>query len=121
MKSIESVVLFVEDIAASKGFYAGLLGLEPLALSPSFASFALEPGPKLELWERKKVQPAATATGGGAELCFSLPDAASLNELFEEWKGRGIAFAQVPTAMVFGLSFVALDPDGHRIRVTAGG
>ncbi len=30
-----------------------------------------------------------------------------------------LPIAQPPTAMDFGLTFVALDPDGHRLRVFA--
>jgi hypothetical protein len=32
---------------------------------------------------------------------------------------RGLPIAQAPTAMDFGPTFVALDPDGHRLRVFA--
>jgi hypothetical protein len=30
-----------------------------------------------------------------------------------------LKIAQAPTAMDFGMTFVALDPDGHRLRVFA--
>jgi catechol 2,3-dioxygenase-like lactoylglutathione lyase family enzyme len=114
------VVLYVEDIAKSKAFYTGLLGRGPRELSPSFVSYDLDSGLKLELWERDKVRPAPTGTGGGCELCMVLPDAASVNSLYEEWKGKGVIFALEPFRAVFGLTFVALDPDGHRLRVNAG-
>ena len=44
-----------------------------------------------------------------------------VKRLYAEWKGRGLVFALEPTTLPFGFTFVALDPDGHRIRVIAGG
>ncbi|MEB4632395.1 VOC family protein [Burkholderia contaminans] len=37
--------------------------------------------------------------------------------LHEAWKALGVPFEQEPMTAVFGLTFVALDPDGHRLRV----
>jgi catechol-2,3-dioxygenase len=119
MYPIDSVVLYVEDIAVSKRFYAELLESNPQQLSPTFVSFELEAGPKLELKQRAESVPPATITGGGGELSILIPDAASLTMLFEKWKSRGVRFLQTPTTVVFGLTFVALDPDRHRIRVSA--
>jgi len=34
-----------------------------------------------------------------------------------EWKKLGVSIEQDLHEAVFGLTFVALDPDGHRIRV----
>lgn len=119
MYAFDSIVLYVEDIAVSAKFYAELLGASPEVLSPTFMSFELTPTMKLELKERSASKPAATVTGGGTELCMTVSDAASLNELFDLWRDRGYEFAQTPTTLVFGLTFVAQDPDGHRIRVSA--
>ncbi len=63
--------------------------------------------------------PPSTTTGGGTEMCIRLHDEEALNRLFEEWKARGVGFARPPTTLVFGRSFVALNPDGHRIRAFA--
>jgi predicted enzyme related to lactoylglutathione lyase len=71
------------------------------------------------LWSRHTVTPAATATGGGGELAFTVTDAAAVRHLHAAWRGRGLAIAQAPTDMDFGHCFVALDPDGHRLRVFA--
>ena len=35
------------------------------------------------------------------------------------WQGLGVPVIQAPTEMDFGLTFTALDPDGHRLRVFA--
>jgi catechol-2,3-dioxygenase len=119
MYAIDSLVLYVEDIAVSKAFYAALLERSPQELSPTFVSFEVGSGMKLELKERAAAQPPATITGGGTELSLQAPGAASLNRLYEQWKSKGARFAQTPTHLVFGLTFVALDPDQHRIRVFA--
>ncbi|MEZ9056358.1 glyoxalase, partial [Vibrio sp. 10N.247.311.26] len=39
--------------------------------------------------------------------------------LFEKWKEQGVNFAQESEESVYGINFVALDPDGHRLRVFA--
>jgi hypothetical protein len=49
-----------------------------------------------------------------------LPDEDSLKRLYDQWKGRGVEFPQSPVKAVFGLTFVARDPDGHRLRAVVG-
>jgi catechol 2,3-dioxygenase-like lactoylglutathione lyase family enzyme len=120
MPGFNVVVLYVKDINVSKAFYTGLLGGSPKELSPTFMSYQLDSGMVLELWQLDKVHPAASITGGGSELCIVLADADSMNRLYDEWKGRGVQFLQSPTRAVFGLTFVAKDPDGHRLRAVAG-
>ena len=39
--------------------------------------------------------------------------------MHEAWSQRGLRIAQAPVGMDFGHTFVALDPDGHRLRVFA--
>jgi catechol 2,3-dioxygenase-like lactoylglutathione lyase family enzyme len=119
MFALDSIVLYVESISASKKFYTELLGSSAQELSPTFLSFELEAGLKLELKQRAQSLPPSTTTGGGTEMCIRLHDEEALNRLFEEWRARGVGFAQPPTTLVFGRSFVALDPDGHRIRAFA--
>jgi predicted enzyme related to lactoylglutathione lyase len=36
---------------------------------------------------------------------------------FTDWKRRGLNIIQEPVQMDFGYTFVAADPDGHRLRV----
>jgi catechol 2,3-dioxygenase-like lactoylglutathione lyase family enzyme len=113
------VILYVESPAASAAFYADLLGRKPVESSPSFAMFALESGLMLGLWSRRTVAPAATAPSGGGELAFTAADAAAVDALHRDWTKRGLAVIQPPTDLDFGHTFVALDPDGHRLRVFA--
>jgi catechol 2,3-dioxygenase-like lactoylglutathione lyase family enzyme len=111
------ILLYVESPAASARFYAELLGKPPIESSPSFAMFTLESGVRLGLWSRRTVTPAATASPGAGEIAFAFADNDTVDRTFAEWRGRGLPIAQEPTDLDFGRTFVALDPDGHRLRV----
>ncbi|WP_251865670.1 VOC family protein [Achromobacter sp. Marseille-Q4962] len=111
------VLLYVDKPEASAAFYSALLARSPIERSPTFALFALDTGLKLGLWSRHTVEPAPAGRGGGAEIGFRLPDADAVNRRHRDWSLRGLAILQPPTDMDFGRSFVALDPDGHRLRV----
>jgi catechol 2,3-dioxygenase-like lactoylglutathione lyase family enzyme len=114
------IILYVENPQASAGFYEGLLGKPPLEASPTFAMFALPSGVMLGLWSRHTCEPAAAATlGGGGEIAFAVADNDEVTTLFDDWRRRGLRIAQQPVDLDFGHTFVALDPDGHRLRVFA--
>ncbi len=113
------IILYVDDPLASAAFYADLLGSQPAEAAPTFALFALPSGLKLGLWSRHTVAPAATAAGGGGEIGFPLGDVVAVDALHAAWSGRGLRTLQAPVDMDFGRTFVALDPDGHRLRVFA--
>lgn len=108
------------DPTRSAAFYADLLGKPPVEASPTFAMFALQGGLHLGLWAAHTVQPAATAVGGG-ELAIAVDGVPSVQALHRAWAAKGLPIAQLPVAMDFGFTFVALDPDGHRLRVFAPG
>ena len=112
------ILLYVRSPQASAGFYASLLGRQPVEASPTFALFALESGVMLGLWSSQTVTPAATPVGG-SELAFAVADKAAVDATHADWSGRGLPIAQLPTDLDFGYTFVALDPDGHRLRVFA--
>jgi catechol 2,3-dioxygenase-like lactoylglutathione lyase family enzyme len=120
MSKFSFVLLYVEDPPASADFYARLLGKPVIETSPTFAMLPLGDEVMLGLWSRRTVEPVATAPGGG-EVAFTVADAAEVERTHDEWKKRGLPIAQKPTAMDFGHTFVALDPDGHRLRVFAAG
>ena len=113
------ILLYVDSAATSTAFYADLLGKAPIQSTPTFSMFALDSGIRLGLWSRRDVKPAAMASGGAAELALSVADRGAVNALHEQWAERGVAIAQRPAPMDFGYSFVALDRDGHRLRVIA--
>jgi predicted enzyme related to lactoylglutathione lyase len=111
------IILYVDSPEASARFYAGLIGAEPLEASPTFTMFALPSGAMLGLWSRHTVEPAAQAAGGGGEIAMTVADKAAVDARHADWQGRGLAILQPPTELDFGRTFVALDPDGHRLRV----
>ncbi len=113
------VVRYVDSPPASAAFYTKLLGCEPVEASPTFTLFVLEAGLKLAFWSRHTVEPAAAASPGAGELGFAMPDLAALEGCHADWAARGLMIVQPPTLMDFGHSFMALDPDGHRLRVFA--
>lgn len=113
------MLFFVESPAASATFYGMLFGLEPVEISPTFALFALSSGLMLGLWSKHSAEPRPGAGAGGTELGLTVEDYDDVDAAHADWKGRGIAILQPPIDMDFGRTFVALDPDGHRLRVFA--
>lgn len=119
MNDLHIVILYVDYPPASAAFYADLLGRPAVEVSPTFALFVLPSGIRLGLWSRHTVEPAAGAPAGAGEIGFTVADADAVNALHGDWVRRGLTIAQAPTAMDFGHTFVAQDPDGHRLRVFA--
>ena len=111
------VLFYVEDVARSQAFYESLLGRPALEASPGFAMFEAAPGVRLGLWKAAAVQPKANAPGG-AEFCVAV-DESEIEPMARAWGAKGVEIALLPTRLDFGLNFVALDPDGHRLRVFA--
>ena len=111
------VILYVENPVSSATFYSDLFGVQPVESAPTFVLFVLESGLKLGLLSTQSAEPAASAQGGGAELVIMLPHAEVLHALYADWIKRGVPILQLPTEKHYGLTFVALDPDNHRLRV----
>src|SRR5262249_28207285 len=118
MSNFSFVLLYVDNPPASASFYADLLDTKPVETSPTFAMLPLKADVMLGLWSRRTVEPIPSAPGGGA-IDYTVAGAAALETTHADWKQRGLPIAQAPTAMYFGHTFVALDPDGHRLRVFA--
>jgi len=112
------VLLYVDSPAESAICYTELLGRLPVESSPTFVMFALDSGLMLGLWGRRGAQPAAEAVGG-SELAFTAASVDEVQSLHAEWTEKGVRILQEPTEMDFGYTFVAADPDGHRLRVFA--
>ena len=119
MADPDFLILYVNSPAQSARFYSELLAKAPVESSPTFAMFALDSGVMLGLWSRHTVEPAAQAAAGGGELAFTVAEDGQVDALYADWCRRSLAIAQSPTRMDFGYTFVALDPDGHRLRVFA--
>ncbi|MFA6916874.1 MAG: VOC family protein [Parachlamydiales bacterium] len=108
------VLLFVANPLKSSQFYQEILDIKPVEESPTFVMFALKNGVMLGLWSRYTAEPRVDTNPGALEICFPSAD---VDALYEEWGNKQVTIAQKPTDMDFGRTFVALDPDGHRIRV----
>jgi catechol 2,3-dioxygenase-like lactoylglutathione lyase family enzyme len=122
MPDFSFLLLYVDNPPASAGFYADLIGAPIIEQSATFAMLPLRDGVMLGLWSRSTVEPQATSlTAGACEVAFSVPDTAAVVATHADWRKRGLTIAQTPTEMDFGHTFVALDPDGHRLRVFARG
>lgn len=111
------VIFYVEDPKQSVLFYEQILERKPIEYAPTFALFQLTPNFRLGLWAKHGVLPKAELQGGGGELSIHVATDTLVDELFEQWSQYKIEIAQTPTLMDFGYTFVALDPDQHRIRV----
>lgn len=111
------IALYVTDPAASARFYEALLDRAALEASPTFALFALGSGVKLGLWGAAGVRPAAGGAPGACEIALSVETPAAVDAVRRTWGERGVAILLEPIDLEFGRSFVAADPDGHRLRV----
>lgn len=114
-------IFYVTNTADSAAFYTRLLGRPPVESSPGFALFALAPGVMLGLWARHTVQPPVPAgvAGVASELALALASADAVKTCHDDWQRSGVNIVQAPQQMDFGFTFVAADPDGHRVRVFA--
>ena len=112
-----SILLYVTDAAASARYYERILGQKPVEASPTFAIFILKSGLGLGLWGRDGVVPAPAVAGGGSEIGFKVDTAAEVDQWHAEWSANGATILMPPAELDFGRSFLATDPDGHRLRV----
>lgn len=112
------VILYVKSPADSIAFYVDILGKPPVEASPTFAMFALNTGTMLGLWAAHTVDPIATPPGG-SEIGFAVDSEDAVRSWHAAWSSKGLKMVQAPRQMDFGFTFVASDPDGHRLRVFA--
>ncbi|WP_416955653.1 VOC family protein [Streptomyces sp. Agncl-13] len=114
--SVVSIV-YVNDAPAAARFYGELLGLSPSFETLGYITFGLGPGAGLGVWsgQFEDLSPDVPRTG---EVCLAIdggPD--ELNAIFEQWNSKGVTILHEPHDAGFGLTFLAADPDGNRIRV----
>jgi catechol 2,3-dioxygenase-like lactoylglutathione lyase family enzyme len=115
----DSLILYVDDVEASTKFYSKIFGTEPVETFDGFAVFALTDGFTVGLQSKHDIDPKPQTAFGGFELCVSNVDRDAVDKLYSEWTAQGIDIALEPSDLVFGYTFVATDPDGHRLRVCA--
>jgi predicted enzyme related to lactoylglutathione lyase len=112
--SLGFVLLFVANPQKSGLFYQELFEIKPIEESPTFVMFALKNGVMLGLWSKYTAEPRVEASAGALEICFPVDN---VDALYEDWGKKHVTITQKPTDMDFGRTFVALDLDGHRIRI----
>ena len=114
-----SVILYVSDVEASTAFYSRILGHGPIETYPGFSVFKLSDDMTLGLQAADEIEPVAEPYVGGAELSLSNVEHADVDRLHAQWEMLSIPMVLEPTVLEFGYTFVATDPDGHRLRVCA--
>jgi predicted enzyme related to lactoylglutathione lyase len=111
------VLLYVTEPQESAAFYARLLDRQPLESSPNFVMFELSPNLRLGLWARRDVEPAPRDARDSGELAMAVGTTKEVEALCADQRRKGAAILQEPVTKDFGLTFLAADPDGHRLRV----
>ncbi|OKH86640.1 VOC family protein [Thalassospira sp. TSL5-1] len=113
------VLLYVASVQQSAAFYRDILQCDPVESSATFALFITEKGPRFGLWGRDGVEPAVDPDGhpGCSETGFPVETRDMVDRLYAGWREKGLVILQSPVEMDFGYTFVAADPDGHRLRV----
>lgn len=113
-----TILLHIADMHVSTDFYRGVLQRDPVDASDAFTLFALDSGTTLGLWRRDVIDPPAEGASGVIELGFRR-DHDGVDACHADWLAKGVTMLMPPNDRPFGRSFVALDPDGHRLRVYA--
>lgn len=117
MRLPNQFLIYVSDTASSAAFYSELFGMQAQMLSHRYAIFDLGCGIVLALWGRKTR--TADATPSPTFEVGILVDGGStqIRQIYTEWRDKGVEMLEEPSEDVFGLTFVAADLDGNRIRV----
>lgn len=111
------LLLYVDNPAESTLFYEKIFEIKPVAAYPNYVAFSFDNGFYFCLWSTKARNFVSGGEGHRSELSFMLKEEQEVRDLYSKWKSLGVIIEQEPHEAVFGLTFVALDPDGHRIRV----
>ena len=111
------VLFYVENPTESASFYEKLFGQPPVASFPSYVAFTFANGLTFSLWSTQAKNFVSGGSGCRSELAFMVSDENEVRRLRDHWGKMGVSIEQDLHEAVFGLTFVAQDPDGHRIRV----
>ncbi|WP_314417257.1 VOC family protein [Pseudescherichia vulneris] len=111
------LILYVASPPASSAFYETLFEKAPDIVLPSWAAFSFANGVNLGLWSTQANDFVSQGNGNRTELSFLVKDRQTVEATYARWVKLGINIEEAPKDAVFGRTFVALDPDGHRLRV----
>lgn len=111
------VLFYVKDPLKSAVFYENIFSMKPVAAFPTYVAFTFDNGFTFSLWSTTAKNFVSGGTGHRSEISFMVPNETTVRELRTRWGTQDVVIEQDLHEAVFGLTFVALDPDGHRIRV----
>jgi hypothetical protein len=111
------LLFYVENPLKSALFYEKIFSKKPVASFPTYVAFSFENGFTFSLWSTQAKNFVSGGAGHRSELSFMVNEEQTVRELRKQWGEFGVIIEQDLHEAVFGLTFVALDPDGHRIRV----
>ncbi|MFD2343285.1 glyoxalase [Sinorhizobium terangae] len=111
------ILSYVRNPAESSAFYSRLLGRQPSASFPTYVAFEFDSGLSLGLWSMSAENFHTAGSGNRTELAFMVENDAAVERIYGVWRQEGVTIEQELMTAVFGRTFVALDPDGHRLRV----
>lgn len=109
-------LLYVTDIPRSTALYRRLFAADPVFVSPRYVAFSAGGEALFALWSGGDAPHADVPRF--VETGIMLASGEAVDRLYQAWRDDpDLRIAQPPRTEVFGRTFVALDPDGHQIRV----
>jgi catechol 2,3-dioxygenase-like lactoylglutathione lyase family enzyme len=112
LQGIDTIIVRVSNVEASKAWYAQKLGLHPVWEAPEMGLVVLDTGgpTSLTLWQTNNK--IADAADTASYPIFRTPNA---TDLHAELKARGVSTGEL-TQDAYVLSFFFYDPDGNRLE-----
>lgn len=111
------LLFYVKNPLESAIFYEKIFKIKPVVSFPTYVAFSFGNGLIFSLWSIQANNFVSGGEGHRSELVFMVSDEEQVTALRNEWKALGVQIEQYLHEAVFGLTFVAFDPDKHRIRV----
>jgi lactoylglutathione lyase len=118
VRSLDYVILYVEDLDASVGFYQALLGQPASARRQTYAEFRLS-NLKLGLYDRahlpELIGREGSAGGAASEILFLVED---VEAEAERLRAAGVEILSGPVDRPWGhRTLHVADPDGHVVEL----
>lgn len=115
---IGRVALTVNDLAAARAFYGGVLGLETLALDGESATLGAGGAAAIELRGDRHARRSSAREAGLFHTALLLPDRRALARWLVHAAGRGVALQGASDHLVSEAIYLA-DPEGNGVEVYA--
>jgi catechol 2,3-dioxygenase-like lactoylglutathione lyase family enzyme len=111
MLKLDHLRIPVADLAGSRDWYVGTLGMTVEFEVPDRQTIALQDTEGFTIFLQ---QAPSGPSPGGCALWFQVAD---VDAAFAEWSARGVAFAHGPRKTYWGYGAELVDPDGHLVRL----